>query len=349
MNPNNEGYYLQDYVNYGKYLYAKTGETLYRSGDHGGTWSKIILPVSEFTEFSLDGGKGDTLFLSFFGQFAGGQYFSLNAGGDWFKGSESIRSVNNLIWNNKAMFGTKTETYQVEKLYKERQVVLRSDNFGQTWEASSIGLDTTIYIRSLIQGESDETFYLLGYTPDEKYIIYKSNDKGLSWNLVNVNYNGDFSIISDLKFHDNSLYLAHVVGILRSNDGGESWVSFDAGLPEVSYGAFAFRDDEIYFGTYGYGIWKASTIPLGLNECNKSSNDILIYPNPASDYANVKSINGSGVITILNMQGGTIKEINTEPGNMFTRVQISDIRAGVYILKYESDGKSFSERLVIVR
>nr|WP_281169211.1 T9SS type A sorting domain-containing protein [Sporocytophaga myxococcoides] len=55
------------------------------------------------------------------------------------------------------------------------------------------------------------------------------------------------------------------------------------------------------------------------------------------------------MVTILTMQGDVVKEINAEPDNKSTRVQIRDIRAGIYLLKYESEGKSFSERLVIVK
>ncbi|WP_342665039.1 T9SS type A sorting domain-containing protein [Sporocytophaga myxococcoides] len=60
-------------------------------------------------------------------------------------------------------------------------------------------------------------------------------------------------------------------------------------------------------------------------------------------------MNGNGIVTILTMQGDVVKEINAEPDNKSTRVQIRDIRAGIYLLKYESEGKSFSERLVIVK
>jgi len=34
---------------------------------------------------------------------------------------------------------------------------------------------------------------------------------------------------------------------------------------------------------------------------------------------------------------------------MFTKVQTNDVCSGIYLLKYESEGKSFSERLVIVK
>ncbi|MBO9699014.1 MAG: hypothetical protein J7604_02330 [Sporocytophaga sp.] len=44
------------------------------------------------------------------------------------------------------------------------------------------------------------------------------------------------------------------------------------------------------------------------------------------------------------MQGEAVKEINAEPGNVVTGIPINDGRAGIYLLKYESEGKSYSER-----
>jgi photosystem II stability/assembly factor-like uncharacterized protein len=345
-NPNGEAYPLQDYVNYGRYLYAKTGKTLYRSADHGLTWNKITLPIAQFTEFDFAGGRGDTLFLSFYGQVSGGKYFTLNAGDNWAQWGEDTW-VNRIIWNRETMFGVKTEIYPDGNLSRTRQVVLRSDNFGQTWEASSIGLDTTIYINFLIQGESDETFYLMGYRQSGNYIMYKSKDNGVSWSLFNINYDADLSLISDFKCHNKSLYMAHVGGVLKSDDGGENWESISGNLPAVLVGAFAFRGEEIYFGTLGQGIWKMSSAPLAIFGSDRSSDNLLIYPNPASDYANVKSINGNGIITILNMQGEVVEEINAGPG--YTRIQVSDVRAGLYFLRYESEGKSFSEKLIILK
>ncbi|WP_293890460.1 hypothetical protein [Sporocytophaga sp.] len=88
----------------------------------------------------------------------------------------------------------------------------------------------------MIQGESAETLFLLGYGVGVNHVMYKSNDNGASWNLANINYDADLSLISDLKCHNKSLYMAYVGGVLKSDDGGENWESISVNLPAGSLG-----------------------------------------------------------------------------------------------------------------
>ncbi|MBO9699012.1 MAG: hypothetical protein J7604_02320 [Sporocytophaga sp.] len=85
------------------------------------TWDKLILPMAQFSGFDFAGGSGDTLFISFSGQYTGGKYFTLNAGDSWSQWGKDTW-VNKIIWNRDAMFGVKTEIYQDGNLFRERQV-----------------------------------------------------------------------------------------------------------------------------------------------------------------------------------------------------------------------------------
>ncbi len=347
--PMGEEYYIDELINSGKYLFARTNKTIYKSENHGESWSKITIPYANPIEgyFYFETGVGDTLILSFEGIQGYGQYVSLDGGVNWNFVTSGNYQFQYLFLNNNVLFAARYLDNGGKKL-------MRSYNYGQTWEFAGGGLDSIgNYINIIVSGERN-TFYLTSdvYNLDNETsgsTLYKSNDNGYSWTKVDVTNSSDFFWIIDMKYYDNALYVSYAEGIARSIDGGESWEEIRGDLPGEIFGTLAFMNDEVYCGTYTHGIWKSTVAPLSIYNKGNSNKDLLIYPNPASDYTNVKSINGNGIVMILNMQGEVVKEINAESDKVLTRVQISDIRAGIYLLKYESEGKSFSEKLIIVK
>ena len=70
------------------------------------------------------------------------------------------------------------------------------------------------------------------------------------------------------------------------------------------------------------------------------------YPNPANDILNVElNSNENAVISIVNLIGQTVKVINTN--NTFNTIQISDLTSGMYMLKVEQAGKTYTSKVVV--
>ena len=70
------------------------------------------------------------------------------------------------------------------------------------------------------------------------------------------------------------------------------------------------------------------------------------YPNPANDILNVElNSNENAVISIVNLIGQTVKVVNTN--NTLNTIQISDLTSGMYMLKVEQAGKTFTSKIVV--
>jgi hypothetical protein len=72
--------------------------------------------------------------------------------------------------------------------------------------------------------------------------------------------------------------------------------------------------------------------------------DMTVYPNPTVDVLTVK-YPGIDRITISNVVGQKIRSIDYQQVN-FSRVQVSDLKAGVYLLTIEAGGASASSKFV---
>lgn len=96
-----------------------------------------------------------------------------------------------------------------------------------------------------------------------------------------------------------------------------------------------------------------STNAIGLNETSK--NDVSIYPNPSSDntYININLTEDSNVsIEIYNAVGQLVKTIdrtNMQSGENLMSINISDLKAGMYIVKANIGNSVITKNLSIVK
>lgn len=105
------------------------------------------------------------------------------------------------------------------------------------------------------------------------------------------------------------------------------------------------RPGEVYFGTFGRGIWASNSL-LGLNDDNASDavkqlkTKLKVYPNPASDVAKLNFTlfkNSDVTIQIYNISGRlvkTIREKNLTKGDQTIEIDAADLSNGSYIVKF---------------
>jgi hypothetical protein len=84
-------------------------------------------------------------------------------------------------------------------------------------------------------------------------------------------------------------------------------------------------------------------ILVGIDEYDKTA--VMIYPNPAVNFINIKSDHKIVSVELLNLMGQSIswKEVN----NATHRISTADLKAGVYIIKVETENGVVSRRISI--
>jgi Secretion system C-terminal sorting domain/Fibronectin type III domain len=98
----------------------------------------------------------------------------------------------------------------------------------------------------------------------------------------------------------------------------------------------------------------ASNPSVSANEVTENTNKQFLYPNPASEfvYLNFNSATeGSVNIQIVNSIGQLIKQhpVNTMKGQNQIKIQVADIRPGMYILRINKGDLNLTKKFVIAR
>lgn len=134
-----------------------------------------------------------------------------------------------------------------------------------------------------------------------------------------------------------------------------SWSQGDSlPLKNVAMGS-ATLNDKIYIigGADGPGDW------IGYNEVyegafeepsgtvqNTNTNELIVFPNPAKNYIQIYASFGNAKFKgfqILTIEGKAIKE-----GRLASnRIDVSDLRKGVFLLKIETDKGTITKRIII--
>ena len=73
------------------------------------------------------------------------------------------------------------------------------------------------------------------------------------------------------------------------------------------------------------------TVPATTGLLNVENTQILVYPNPFTDYIIVNTIT-DGIATIYNLSGNVILNTNLQSGN--NRIETSALPKGIYVLKF---------------
>jgi len=87
-----------------------------------------------------------------------------------------------------------------------------------------------------------------------------------------------------------------------------------------------------------------SDISTNINKAPKC--DLIIYPNPATSYVLVK--NPNGLISSVKLYGSTGKLVaQTDASSAEITMHLEHLAKGIYLLEIESEGKHYTEKLVI--
>ncbi|MFZ1809073.1 MAG: glycosyl hydrolase [Cyclobacteriaceae bacterium] len=136
---------------------------------------------------------------------------------------------------------------------------------GKTWKKteSFSGAPSMTYVYHVLTSQHDENVIYVTLNNhkrgDFKPYVYKSANKGQSWNLITTNLPERGSTYSVAEDHvdSNLLFVGTEFGVHFSNDGGANWKPLKGGLPTIAVRDMAIqkRENDLVLATFGRGFY----------------------------------------------------------------------------------------------
>lgn len=204
---------------------------------------------------------------------------------------------------------------------------------------------------NLIQKPNGHLYMLTTTSP---YNFDKSTNQGLTWATQGNAPNA----MRGITFELNDLYIAGNGGVYKSTNDGVNWVSMSL---TGSTTPVIYHNNRIWAGTSGTGAGAHYyTIPTGVNngEASLVAEDFILhqnYPNPFNPATKiVYELKRANFISlkIYDALGNEIKEIDNgfkNSGRHEVNFSGENLASGLYFAKLNVDGKTLTNRLVLVK
>ncbi|HEY9077596.1 MAG TPA: hypothetical protein VIO61_13770 [Anaerolineaceae bacterium] len=161
--------------------------------------------------------------------------------------------------------------------------VFKSTNNGKDWESASGGLSSAkIYPNGIaIALSQPNTIFMADFN---YHGVWKTTNAAGSWSSTGLQSKLIYSVAVNPS--NSNIVLAGTVlnGILRSTDGGTTWVQSDAGITNTQATGMVFPEEKtVYASVYGSGVWKstnsgATWTQFNTNLGNLNVLDLVLHP-----------------------------------------------------------------------
>lgn len=224
---------------------------------------------------------------------------------------------------------------------------------GTSWNLVNAGLPNRYVSCIKASPNSASTFFLSywGYRDnDTTAYIYYTNNNGSNWiNIANSTLPNfainDIWIKKDGR--DSAVVIATDGGVYSTNNLGTNWYRVGNNMPIIPVYDIEYNpsNNKIFIGTFAMSIMSMSldsvfttTTPItniAVNDHKNDNSEILIYPNPCSDFINIISKEKIKTISILDINGKIIyqKQVVKEP----YKIAINTLPKAMYFAKIETE------------
>ena len=185
--------------------------------------------------------------------------------------------------------------------------------------------------------------------------LYKSTDFGETWQ-PKTNGLPDNPYILTLFVVGNNIFAGDdTYGVFLSTDKSETWIAKNEGLKNLNVGSFAILNNYIFvsegktsgvYGANGPALYKAklSNLITEVKEYEVAKSNV-IFPNPATDYIEIKPSEGWKPSDGCNIRIFDILGVNVSPaGGRIKgggRIDISNLAPGMYFIKIGNKVEKF--------
>lgn len=339
------GYVASIVINDRDHVFAGTGVGVFRSLDHGDTWSRINDGFILNTNIgSMDINSTGTIYpLVSSGQIGRGLYYSTNNGDLWQHLANPTVNYLNIVSINSNDDIFTSDNFNV----------YRSTDKGKTWAHADSGL-TVRDVNAFAFKSAKEAFAGTGMAG-----MFRTRNNGDYWEQINVGLH-DTEILSLIV---NSLgYIfagTNGGGVYRSTDDGDSWIQVNAGLMDNRITSLSANSQgTVFVGTTSGAVYRSvepttvmerpgivlpSSFALYQNYPNPfNSTTVIAFSVPYASDVKIKIFNvlGEKVVTLLSkkLDSGIYKAKWSPAGTV----------PGIYFCCLESDGFVQVKRMALV-
>lgn len=216
------------------------------------------------------------------------------------------------------------------------------------------------YVSSIDVGH-DENTLVVTFSNYGVTSVFFSSDGGENWQAKEGNL-PDMPVRS-IIFHpqnDDQVMIATDLGIWTTRNiklNNVSWLPSIDGLPYVRIDEIRMRpsDNTVLAGTHGRGlftgVWEKDETS-GINRNKLSGFDLNIFPNPASEYLNIKFNSEkpeSILISIMDLSGKVLVQEKKEniSGSYSIQLNIKELSTGSYFLRILAGNKVETKKLIV--
>ncbi|MSQ78797.1 MAG: T9SS type A sorting domain-containing protein [Flavobacteriaceae bacterium] len=168
--------------------------------------------------------------------------------------------------------------------------------------------------------------------------------------------------IAFLPFTPNVLIAGTEMGVYVSTNGGASWTENNGGMARVPvfqvkvYQNHSWAGPSVYIATHGRGMFRATNLVTSIAKPNNPASlrtDISVFPNPASEVANIglSLSKASDVrVTVMDMSGKTVLNMNygnKAAGQQQLPLNVGSLANGVYVVNVTGGFGSASKKILV--
>lgn len=279
-------------------------------------------------------------------------------GDNWFSISPDLTTVDP---TGSLLFGTIT-SIDVSPINSD--VIYAGTDDGKVWRTLNggtnwINVTGTLPVRWVTRVTCDPFnvnrayVTLSGYRyHDNMSHVYMTSNDGTTWqdiagNLPDIPCN---DVVPD-QTDDSTLYLATDAGVYYTRDIGSNWDPLGTGMPVLVCTDLKIHTPShtLLVGTYGRGMYKLDlSAALGIEQLAIGSFELTVFPNPANEFIAIGSefgVNKKAEITITDIKG---KVCHRTPNSQLpTKIDVRNLKAGIYFLSAVIDGERKVEKVVI--
>jgi hypothetical protein len=343
-----------DFASTGTHIFSfEGGKGLYRSSDDGITWEIVPTPLDDqWQDGTSIATLGSTLFL------VHGKTFGEHGTSRWVDGGVLRSTDNGASWkySNSGLPSTIESYVPTQQIVNHNGTLylatvegfFRSTTGGSSWIPTNQGLEfqNGVKVGALIKGGNSVYCQYYGnmYMLVSDFWVKLPQPDSITYFFGS--YGGYAVGVGDslyaVAYSYDSFAASFIYKTLLFN--GTSWSDISSSLPEaVILNNFTRTSGIMLAGSMGHSVWR-SGIPNAVTP-NEGTSLVSLYPNPADDVLYIDATFNNANITITDLLGKTVLELDGISGK--NTINVSSLSSGVYNIQIHADDKTTTSRAII--